>query len=326
MALAARQVLLRFAQVYPDWLVHVGYGEYADMDPHVAALNINNLPEDEITSAPGGPNRKLHSGYWQGGRATGTGMEAGFVRTIVEAYTFVAEAKDGETPVFSDEERLQIEKDLILESTVLLVADKSVNNKSVGNATAVALVGMTLGHPEMVRFGLEVFMNTVDGWFLKDGGTSESYAYATMTLGGIEALGQAFRGYSDPLGYTDAQGKRIDGMDLYHDTPYDRVWQAMFNGLQGNLRYPPLADSYESSGLGASFVELMVANYPENLQYLALLKEMIGTDLAGGDTRKAIYYRQPGIEEVQTPPLTLPDHLFPVLRQAHTPQRQYRSR
>jgi hypothetical protein len=316
-AQAVRRLLLRLADVYPGWLVHVGYGEYADMDPHLAALNINALPVDEITSAPAGPDRRLHSGYWQGGRATGTGMEAGFVRSIVEAYTFVAAAKEGDTPVLSEEERLRIEQDLILESTVLLVADKSVNNKSVGNATAVALVGMVLGHPEMVRFGLRVFLETVDGWFLADGSTSESYAYATMTLSGIEALGQAFRGYCDPPGYTDAKGERIDRLDLYHDTAYKRVWEAMFNGLQGDLRYPPLADSYQTSALGATFVELMAANYADNLRYVALLKELAGRDLSGGDVRRAIYLRSPLLAALETPPLALPDHLFPVLRQGY---------
>lgn len=313
-AQAARQVLLRFAQVYPNWLVHVGYGEYADIDPHIAALNINELPEDEITPTPKGPDRKLHSGYWQGGRATGTGMEAGFVRTMLEAYSFVCTAQADGKPVFPDEDRVRIEKDLLLESTVLLVSDKAVNNKSVGNATAVALAGMVLGHPEMVRFGLDVFLKTVDGWFLPDGGTSESYSYATMTLSGIEALGQAFAGYSDSPGYLDAQGKRIDKLDLYHDTAYNRVWDAMFKGLQGDLNYPPLADGHRTSGIGAHFAELMADNYPENEQYLALLKEFAGPKLTGGDIHTAIYYRPPGLEEKETPPLTLPDVAFPALK------------
>ncbi len=46
-ARGVRVILLRFAAVYPHWLVHTGYGEYADMDPHVAAQFINimgNLP------------------------------------------------------------------------------------------------------------------------------------------------------------------------------------------------------------------------------------------------------------------------------------------
>lgn len=310
----ARKLLLCFAKVYPNWLVHVGYGEYADIDPHVAALNILNLPENEITPTPNGPDKKLHSGYWQGGRATGTGMEAGFVRQMLEAYSFVCQKSKRGARILTDEERLKIEKDLLLESTVLLVADKAVNNKSVGNATAVALAGMVLGYPEMVRFGLAVFLKTVDGWFLADGGTSESYSYATMTLGGIEALGQAFRGYSDPPGYKDAEGKRIDNFDLYHDAAYARVWQAMFNGLQGDLNYPPLADGHRTSALGDHFTEIMADNYPENEQYVALLKELAGPKLTGGDVHTAIYSRPPGLEEKVTPPLSLPDIVFPVLQ------------
>ncbi|MHB8994209.1 MAG: heparinase II/III domain-containing protein [Armatimonadota bacterium] len=316
-ARGARQMLLRFAEIYPTWLVHVGYGEYADMEPHLAALNINALPEDEITPTPKGPDRKLHSGYWQGGRATGTGMEAGFVRQMVEAYDFTCDAQDGGKAIFSDADKLKIEKDLLLESTVLLVADKSVNNKSVGNATAVSLVGMALGHPEMVRFGLDVFMKTVDGWFLPDGSTSESFSYAAMTLGGIEALGQAFRGYSDPVGYKDAEGKRIEKFDLYHDTSYKKVWQAMFNGLQGDLRYPPLADGHKTQGLGAHFAELMADNYPDNPQYVALLREYAGQDLSGGDRRTAFYGRPPGLEQRPAEPFTLPDYVYPVLQMGY---------
>src|SRR4030065_848906 len=104
------------------------------MAPHVAALNIRTLPENEITPTPGGPDKSLHSGYWQGGRATGTGMEAGFVRQMLEAYSFICMKPKGGRAILNDEERLKIERDLLLESTVLLVADKAVNNKSVGNA------------------------------------------------------------------------------------------------------------------------------------------------------------------------------------------------
>jgi hypothetical protein len=316
-ARGAQQILLRLAEVYPGWLVHVGYGEYVDLDPRVAALNINALPVDEITPAPRGPDRKLHSGYWQGGRATGTGMEAGFVRQVLEAYEATCDATDGGQPIYTEAQRLTIERDLLLESTLLLVADKEVNNKSVGNATAVALVGMALGHPLMVRFGLDVFLKTVDGWFLADGGTSESWSYAIMTLGGIKDLGQAFRGYSDPPGYRDAEGKRLDGFDLYHDTAYKRVWEAMFNGLQGDLYYPPTADGYSSTGIGSLYAELMADNYLDNLQYLALLKEIAGPKLDRGARGTALYFRPPGREEVVTPPLTLPDYVFPVLRHGY---------
>ncbi len=312
-AQATRAILLRFAEVYPGWLVHVGYGEYADCDPCLAALNIASLPEPEITPVPAGPDRRLHSGFWQGGRATGTGMEGGFVRQIVEAYTLTCTAQHQGQPIYSADERLRIERDLLLESTILLVADKALNNKSVTNATATALVGMTVGHPGLVRFGLDLFRRTVDGWFLADGGTSESWSYATMTLGGIEALGQACQGYSDPPGYRDAAGDRIEHLDLYRDTPYGRVWEAMFQGLQGDLRYPPLADGHRTTALGANWVELLAANYRERPEYLALLKEMAGADLSRSAPGTALYCREPGLEQKVVGPLTLTDHRFPVL-------------
>ena len=125
----------------------------------------------------------------------------------------------------------------------------------------------------------------MDGWFLPDGTTSESPAYGTMTLGGIWDLAQAFRGYSDPPGYRDAAGKRIDSLDLYHGTAYERVWECFFRGLQGDLHYPPYADSSRGSSLGVNFIELMVSNYPDRPQYLALLKETLGAGRATAGDR-----------------------------------------
>jgi hypothetical protein len=313
-AQATRLLLLRFAAVYPRWLVHVGYGEVADMDPHVAALNINRLPADEICPPPVRPDRRLHTGYWTAGRASGVGMEAGFVRQMVESYEFVCQAQDAGRPLFSAAERRQIEHDLLLESSVLLVADKAVNNKSVGNATAAALVGMSVGHPGLVRFGLDIFRKTVDEWFLADGGTSESWGYATMTLNGISPLGRALAGYSDPPGYRDAQGQRLDRLDLYHQTAYGKVWEAMFNGLQGDLTYPPLADGMRRGTLSPHFVELMADNYPDRPQYLALLKALTGDRLERGDRQLALYERPAGLAERPAPPVTLADYCYPTLQ------------
>lgn len=331
-ARACRDLLLRFAQCYPGWLVHVGYGEYADMDPRVAAANINQLPEPEVCPPPNKPDRRLHTGYWSAGRAGGVGMESGFVRQVVEAYDFTCNAKDAAgKPLYTDADRQKIERDLLLESTILLVCDKAINNKSVSNRTAAALVGMCVGHPELVRFGLEGFRKTVDEWFLSDGATSESPGYGTMTLGGIWDLAEACRGYTDPPAYRDAQGKRIDALDLYHSTGYERVWECFFRGLQGNLTYPPYADSYPTTSLGATFVELMVRNYPDRPQYLALLKETLSgrrakpaTDtvrrellqqLPGSDI--ALYTREPGLEERPSPALAFGDWCPPALRLGH---------
>ena len=317
-ARGVRAILLRFAEVYPGWLVHSGYGEFADIDPHVAAQTINALPAPELLAPPNRPDGRLHTGYWTAGRANATGMEAGFVRKMVESYDFTCSARDDAGQlVYTATERRKIENDLLLEGTVLLVGDKQINNKSVGNRTAAALVGLCVGHPGLVRFGWEGFQQTVNSWFLPDGTTSESPAYALMTLGGIWDLAQALRGYSDPLGYRARDDTRMDALDPYHGTGYERVWAEMFNSQQGDLLYPPYADSYRTSALGGNFVELMVANYPERPEYLALLKEICGPDLAGGHAPLALYHREPGLEAKVVPPLVLPDGCPPELRIGH---------
>jgi hypothetical protein len=314
-AAATRDILLRFAEVFPYWLLHSGYGEIADMDPRIAAANINNLPEPEKVVPPNTPDHTLHTGFWTAGRSRAVGMGGIFTRTVASGYDLTCEATDenGE-PIYSDEQRIKIERDVLLESTIHLVADKIINNKAVTNRTAVALVGMIVGHPELVRFGLDGFTDTIDGWFLPDGYTPESPAYASMTLSGIVPLGQAIKGYSDPPGYTDADGERLDDFDLYHDTAYKDVWEAMYNTLQGDLKYPPFADSYKSSALSTYMVEHMAVNYPDRPHYLALLKELAGDDLTNSAQQIAIYYRPPGLEARDVPPLSLPDICPPELR------------
>ncbi len=317
-ARGVRAILLRFAACYPRWLVHCGYGEYADMDPRLAAQFINRLPEPELCVPPNVPDRRLHTGYWTAGRASGVGQESGFVRRVVEAYDFTCTAKlpDG-TPLYTDAERRLIERDLLLESTLLLVSDTLINNKSVGNRTAAALVGLCVGHPGLVRFGWDGFQQTIDGWFLPDGTTSESPGYATMTLGNIWDMPQALRGYSEPADYRAPDGQRRVAVDLYHGTAYERVWENAFNGQQGDLAFPPYADSYRSTRLGANFVELMAANYPERPAYLALLKESGGDDLAKGYAPLALYYREPDLEKKAAPRIALPDFCPPDLRIGH---------
>jgi hypothetical protein len=240
------------------------------------------------------------------------------VRRMVEAYDFTCEAKEADgTPLYTDAERRLIERDLLLEGTVLLVSDKQINNKSVGNRTAAALVGLCVGHPGLVRFGWDGFQQTIDEWFLPDGTTSESPAYAMMTLHNVWDMPQALRGYTEPAGYRGPDGKRRVAVDLYHGTAYERIWENCFKGLQGDLTFPAYADSYRDTRIGSNFLELMAANYPERPEYLALLKETCGEDLAKAYAPLALYYREPGLEKKTTPRIVLPDWCAPELRIGH---------
>ena len=163
----ARDILLRFAHVYPNYLVHSSYGDWIDLPPHLVAENINDLPEDEWTIPPNKPDRTLHTGYWSAGRAMGVGLEGHFVRNVTVAYDFIHD-------LLTEDERLKIETDLLLESTVLLLADPDLNNKSVANLSAAGLVGMAVGAPSLVDAGSKGFWHFVRNWYLPVGTTSES--------------------------------------------------------------------------------------------------------------------------------------------------------
>lgn len=317
-ARAARLVFLRLAQVFPKYLVRAGYGygEYTDCDPHVAAERIDDLPNDELVYPPNKPDRKLYAGYWAASRVGSSGMDGRWVCRVAEAYDLTCEARDGETPVFSAEERRRIEHDVLLESTYLAACDESINNKSVGNRAGCAMVGAVVGHPGLLHFGVDGFRRTVDGWFLPDGGTSESSAYAMMTMQGIAAYSRLLRDYSDPPGYRDAEGNRLDHFNACRDTRYGDCWQALIWTLQGNLYFPPSADSYRTSAIGPSSAELIALAYP-TAEHLALLKEYAGNDLSGGSPADAILYRETGLDERPIPPLSLPDIVFPFLQQGY---------
>jgi len=268
-----KMILLRFADVYPNYLVHSGYGEYADMNPKIASANIVNLPEDELDLPPNKPDRRLTTGYWTAGRATASGLEGHLIKNLTLAYDLIFEATDKKgASLLSEGEKQKIEKDLLLEGTILLLCDRKFNNKSVTNRAAVALVGVCVGDPLRVRFGLKGFRHFVDKWFLPDGAPSESLGYALMTLGGLFDLGNVLQGYSDPPGFS-FQGRRLEKLSILSDSKYRAIFSALYNSLLPNLRYPALADSYSTTTLRPYYAEFMYNQYHDP-RYLTLLREL----------------------------------------------------
>ncbi|MGI6354612.1 MAG: hypothetical protein GX937_04120 [Lentisphaerae bacterium] len=320
-AAGVRAILLRLAEVVPTYLVRAGYtyNEYADCDPREAARNIYNLPNDELVVPPNVPDRKLWTGYWSASRFNTNGMDGGIAVRLANAYDLTCTARyaDG-TSVYSAEDRLRIEKDVLLEAAYLALGDTVINNKSVGNRAGAAIVGLVTGHPLMVRFGLDGFVKTVDEWFLPDGGTSESAAYAMMTMGCIAPFAYAFRSYTEPKGFTPPdQAPRLVDFNVSRDTEYGAAWQALIWTMQGDFRFPPLADSYVSTGISATYAELIALCYPTP-EHLALAKARSGDNPTGGAARSALFYREPAASATDdaTPARpTLPDVVFPFLAQ-----------
>ena len=316
---AARRILLRLADVFPKYLVRAGYGygEYSDCDPHTAARRISDLPNDELVYPPNTPDRKLYAGYWAASRIGSSGMDGRWVSTVAEAYDLTCNAHDDAGPVYPEAERLRIERDVLLESTCLAACDPAINNKSVGNRAGCAMVGLVVGHPGLVRFGLEGFRSTVDEWFLPDGGTSESPAYAMMTMNGVRDFALMFRDASDPHGYVAPDGTRMDNFNACRDTRYGDCWQGLIWTLQGDLRHSPSADSYRTTTIGSYHAELIAAAYP-TLDHRALLLEFSGGgDPKGSSAEVAMLYREPETAMPGALSLSLPDVVFPSLAQGY---------
>lgn len=302
----AAAILLRFAQVYPNYLVHSGYGEWTDLPPRLASARLTRLPDDEWTVPPNQPDRMLHAGYWMCGRATSGGQEGGFIQAMAVAYDLVRSRLDAE-------QRRTVEQDLLRESIPLLVADPALNNKSVANATAAGLVGLLLDDPTLVRFGSRVFWHFVHRWFLPDGGTPESPAYAHMALNPLIGFGDALHGRTLPDGTVE---------DVYGNPAVARIHRNNHDTLLPDLRHPAFADSYRTTTPSLRHADLMVRRY-DRPEYRALLREVRRRPATLDDEVYALFHRDPDIDGPTDPGtggapaddrVALPDVLLPWLR------------
>lgn len=306
----AAAILRRFAEVYPNYLVHSGYGEWTDLPPRVAAARLTALPDDEWTVAPNQPDRRLHAGYWMAGRATAVGMEGTFIGAAATAYDLVADR-------LSTADRRLVEQDLLREGTHLLCADPAFNNKSVTNATAAGLVGLVLDDAGLIEVGTRTFWHFMRRWFLPDGATPESPSYGLMALNPILHFGDALHGRTLPDGTT---------VDVYGDPAVARVYRNLYDTMLPSLRYPAFADSWVTTTLNTRYADLLVRRYDQP-RYRALLRELDRLASAGtidigaaesdqrADRAYALLHRDPGFDPATFPDaLTFDDVVLPALR------------
>jgi len=303
-ARGAANILLRFADVHPNYLIHSSYGDIADMDPKIAAPNVMHLPEDEWCPPGNTPNRLLHPGYWAVLRwASSGGMEGTSLQKVILAYDLIAET-------LNDDDRRHIEQNFLLDAATVLYCNSVINNKTGMNRCAVALIGITCGDPLLVRFGLDGFVKAVRDWWLPDGGTPESIGYAHMMLAGVWRTAEAMKQYSDPEDL-DMAPARIDRLDLYKWPRYRAVWQNMARPLLPNLDYPLLTDNRLPCHLSAMHADILARNYPsQNHQLLQRDISKLSRNYTGRIAQfwygadldsSAVFYRTPDRLPAQPP-------------------------
>ncbi|MFO7975056.1 MAG: heparinase II/III family protein [Candidatus Hydrogenedentota bacterium] len=270
-AARARDILVRFAHCYRNWLYHDYWDAIADCDPMYAAWHDQSLPlewkkhlterafaRDSLDKA-----RMLQS-YWGGGRLHPSTDSIRSAANFALAYDLVANAKDAEAnPVWSEVQRNVVERDLLLEW--IMGAEPyvggvgkaaCVNNKAPRIYNAFAAVAKALGLKHYIDVALDGYRNLRDQSFLYDGFSKESPAYTNMYLGPILPLVETLHGFRRP------NGEGV--LDMYGDDP---KLQLMFRSFVDQRRpsgyYAPLSDTNKSAKPNAFMYELGIRRYPE---------------------------------------------------------------
>ena len=266
-----KKVFNRLASVLPSYLIFAGYiyNEYADCDPKYVAENIQNLTKDptqncrmlksyEIEENP----KELYTGYWTASRLGTNGRDGTYAYYLAIAYDLIKET-------CNNDERNNYEKNILEQVAYLGINDDSINNKAVDNIKGVAFVGLAINNIKYIKFGLNQFIKTIDNWFLKDGGTSETAAYGIQTILGLNELGYAFKNYSDPEDYIPPEGEiKLKNFDCMVDTRYYESFQYLIWATCGNYYFPSIADSYNTTKVSNKIIEFINYAKPVEKEYL----------------------------------------------------------
>ncbi|MBN8217654.1 MAG: heparinase II/III family protein [Spirochaetes bacterium] len=297
-----RQVLLRFADVYPDWSIKFRSTAYKS-------------PRDNYM---GGKlcEWKFHDG--------------GMLPRLINAYDLTVGSG-----IYSDADRLKIENGILREYKWMITAfspskDSCLNAVPAHMYTA-ALVAAVLGDHELmdwVLLGKDGFTGFVERYFTRDGFWYETApSYANMAIDPIVPLVMALSGYSDPGSY---QGKdRYDRFDPFQRVPsLKAVFTGMVPAILPTGFLPAINDSSFSARASLGPAELVAASMggEENARVLARVYAKSG---ASGGNELSLFLRDPKLDPEASVPAperltrstVLPGAGWMILRRPETADR-----
>ena len=255
-ARAAAAILVRFAAVYPGYLLHDYWNTYMDCDPLYACelmAQDRDVGRYEVNACPDQPARsgmksgKLIQTFWGCGRLHCGGVmgDATHITHLAETLDLLWDATDGDgQPLLTASQRDAAVRDLVVEGLLTFTHWEGINNKVAGCRVGEVALGRFLGAPEYVHRGVEGFAPYLEGFFDFDGSTAEGSSYYLYAVSNVRDLPEAARGYSDPPSYR--RKDRYDDLDLYDpEGVYRTVLRArMLMTLPGG-RLPHAADAIE---------------------------------------------------------------------------------
>lgn len=274
-ALRAREILVRFAQCYRNWLYHDYWDAFADCDPMYAAWHDRQLALEwkrhlceQAFAKDSEASAAMLQSYWGAGRIhCSTDGHAAWQRVAL-AYDLIHDAADpAGKPIWSKVDREKVERDLLLEYVMgaepfIGGAGKAetFNNKTPRIYLGLAYVGRALGLAGYVDVALRGYEGVRDESFLYDGFSKESPSYTNMYLSELVQIPELLQGFTWPAGVAGRQGT----VDLFAT---DSRLRAMFRALRDQLRpdgrYAPLSDTNVAARPATHLIEMGLKRYPE---------------------------------------------------------------
>jgi hypothetical protein len=274
-AAAARDVLVRYAQCYRNWLYRDYWDTYADCDPIYAAWHDKSLPlewkrhlSEQAYAKDTLEKAAMKQTYWGAGRVHPSTDAVSGLAALALAYDLTCEAADADDkPVWTADQRRLVERDLLLE--YIMGAEPYIggankagnsNNKAPRIYTAMAAIAKCLGIPAMADTALRGYEIVRDESFMYDGFCTESPSYNNMYLGQLLLVPESLHGFEWPADFESRQGK----VDYYASDPLLRL---MYRGVLWSLlprgQYLPLSDTHVHSRPSSGIVQMGLRRYPD---------------------------------------------------------------
>lgn len=226
----AALVLQRFAEVYPGYCYHFDF-----------PFRQKVIYEGDVDPADfRGGFRTARWTWW---------AYLDISRALLEAYELIGPS--GELEKLAAETGAPVDDEI--RAMFALMADQILGNRddltnmSPGTWAALVHAGRVLGEPGHVHAAIGRLRRMVAEQFFYDGSWQEGApSYHRQVMGGLGAVVEAARGYSDPDGYADpVTGERFDDLELDVDLPgVVRAWQALKDMRLPDGRPAPVHDTW----------------------------------------------------------------------------------
>ena len=274
-AVAARDVLVRYAECYRQWPYRDYWDTYADCDPLYAAWHDMDFPltwkrhlSESAFNGDTLESARMRQTYWGAGRIHPSTDAVSGLNQFVQAYDFTYNAVDNEgNPVWDDVSRRVVERDLILEAAFGAEPyiggpgeAKEENNKAPRIYNAFGAVGKALGIPQYVDVAIRGYECVRDASFNYDGFSTESPSYTNMYLAQLLIVPESLHGYVWPEGVPGRSGT----VDLYaQDERLKLMYRSVLDTILPNGEYLPLSDTRLNSKPSAHILQMGTRRYPE---------------------------------------------------------------